>query len=261
MLSLPIPSPDESALLGDIRLEGIDVGSLAADLTNGRCDAASTVHMDPDLCGSSLAERPAGWMPAFGQVGAAQSHLEAQGVTTGDLFLFFGWFRCVEHLAGRWRFRPAAADLHVLFGWLQIGEVVRVLDATQALSDRPWLEGHPHVKGLDGYSANNTIYTAAPRLGLSTAYELAGGGTFCCFDPVRCLTAPGATRSVWSLPSALKPAEGRPPLTYHGNPARWQSREDRVLLQTVGKGQEFVLDCARYPDVETWLASLFRDQR
>jgi hypothetical protein len=247
--------------MGYIRLEGIDVGSLVADLSNGRCNAASTIHMDPDLSANTIGGRHIGWMPAFGQVGAAQSHLEGQGVSTGDLFLFFGWFRRVEQMAGRWRFCLSAADLHVLFGWLQVGEVVRVLDGTQALSARPWLKGHPHVEGLEGYAANNTVYTASPRLSLSNAHELPGGGAFDRFDPVRCLTAPGATRSFWSLPAALKPVEGRPSLTYHGDPARWHPHEDRVLLQTVGKGQEFVLDCDHHPGVDQWLISLFHDQR
>jgi len=247
--------------MGDMRLAGVDVGALVSDLTNRRCDAASRIHMDPDLVANSIGGRGPGWMPAFGQVGAAQSHLDGQGVTTGDLFLFFGWFRRVEHIAGRWRFCPSAADLHVLFGWLQIGKVIRVLDARQALSDRPWLKGHPHTERLDGYSVNNTIYAASSRLTLSSGCELPGGGTFNRFDPVRCLTAPGATRSLWSLPSVLKPVEGRPSLTYHGNLARWRSLEDRVLLQSVGKGQEFVLDCDQYPGVEQWLISLFHDQR
>jgi hypothetical protein len=247
--------------MGDMRLAGVDVGSLVADLTNRRCDAASRIHLDPDLVAHSIGGRGPGWMPAFGQVGAAQYHLEGHGVTAGDLFLFFGWFRRVEHMAGRWRFCASAADLHVIFGWLQVGEVVRVLDARQAVSDRPWIKGHPHVEGLEGYSANNTIYAALPRLTLSSGCELPGGGAFNRFDALRCLTAPGATRSLWSLPSVLKPVEGRPPLTYHGNLARWRSLGDRVMLQTVGKGQEFVLDCDHYPGVEEWLISLFHDQQ
>jgi len=31
--------------------------------------------------------------PIFGQINAAQSHLENNNVKEGDLFLFFGWFR------------------------------------------------------------------------------------------------------------------------------------------------------------------------
>jgi hypothetical protein len=32
---------------------------------------------------------------------------------------------------------------------------------------------------------------------------------------------------------------------------------DSVYLRTVGRGQEFVLDCDHYPESEGWLAGLF----
>jgi Nucleotide modification associated domain 3 len=47
-------------------------------------------HLDPDLCRESLAQRPEGWRPAFGQSGASASHLNNQCVDKGDLFIFFG---------------------------------------------------------------------------------------------------------------------------------------------------------------------------
>ena len=52
----------------------------------------------------------------FGQANAAQSELDNLKVQTGDLFLFFGWFRNVGKIGN---------DLHHLFGWLQIDEIIK----------------------------------------------------------------------------------------------------------------------------------------
>ena len=52
----------------------------------------------------------------FGQANAAQSELDNLEVQTGDLFLFFGWFRNAD---------MKGTDLHHLFGWLQIDEIIK----------------------------------------------------------------------------------------------------------------------------------------
>ena len=57
-------------------------------------------HLDPDLVPGTL-PRPPDWLPAFGQDSAAASHLRNQGVSRGDLFLFFGWFRHTEEVEGQ----------------------------------------------------------------------------------------------------------------------------------------------------------------
>ena len=49
------------------------------------------------------------------------------------------------------------------------------------------------------------------------------------------------------------------PLSYHGRPNRWQLMDDSVQLQTVGRGQEFVLDTDHYPEALTWLRTLFTE--
>ena len=85
-------------------------------------------------------------VPAFGQVGAAQRHLDNEVVKAGDLFLFFGWFRDVEQHEGRWRYRPKARSVHRLFGWLQVGGVIRLGNETSSLRERrPDLQRHPQV--------------------------------------------------------------------------------------------------------------------
>jgi hypothetical protein len=203
-------------------------------------------HLDPDLRSDTVAEREPAWRPTFGQVGGAQSHLAARGVGPGDLFLFFGWFRGTAPAGGR-RLRWAGPDLHVLWGWLEVGEVVPV----DAATDLGW--SHPHLDGrhLDRYATGNTLYLAADRLSLHPA--LPGAGTFQRLTPALRLTAEGTTRSVWDLPADLHPTRTPEPLSWH-SPARWSPiGDDRCRLRTV-RGQEFVVGAT--PGVERWAAQV-----
>ncbi len=92
--------------------------------------------------------------------------MNSQGVEVGDLFLFFGWFKKVEkNTSGRWRYVSKLPDHHVIFGWLQVGEVLRVGARVDEFSQRyPWLARHPHLNGER--SGSNTIYVASPTLNL-----------------------------------------------------------------------------------------------
>ena len=45
----------------------------------------------------------------------------------------------------------------------------------------------------------------------------------------------------------------------HDDPKRWRLADDRVELQNVARGQEFVLgNVAAYPDVGPWLRDLVK---
>jgi hypothetical protein len=119
LISLPIPSGGGPLCYGDLTIDGHNLGSLVEVLTHGRVTATHRAHVDRDLYACAMRRDP-GWRPAFGQIDSAQPHLAAQGVGAGDLFLFFGWFREVQALSGRWQFRRGSPDRHVLFGWLQV---------------------------------------------------------------------------------------------------------------------------------------------
>src|SRR5882672_3061274 len=122
-LSLPIPEKHSGVHFADI--DGPHrIGQLVEDLSP-QVKASDGVHLDPDLRMNSR-PRNRGWRPMFGQADAAQRHLHKQGIACGDIFLFFGWFRRVEQLDGRYRYQAGAPDLHMLFGWLQVGEIWRV---------------------------------------------------------------------------------------------------------------------------------------
>lgn len=258
MFSLPIPSAEDPHCLGDLRPRGFDVAGIVGDLSVGALTASTRVHLDPDLDQSCI-PRTAGWRASFGQTSAAQSHLNGQGVGPGDLFLFFGWFRRVERVGGKWRFERKAPDVHVLFGWLQVEEAILVgQDPKPTVARFPWLAEHPHVAGAAHYSGNNnTVYVARERVRFGRRdFDLPGGGAFSTFRSVLQLTAPGRSRSWWRLPKWFTPEDGRPPLSYHSAPSRWTPGGDHVVLRVVDKGQEFVLNTERYPDAESWVVRL-----
>ena len=100
LLPLPIPARHDRFTMGDVRWhEDVDIAGLLHDLSRGVHSTSTTVHLDPDLDRRPELRLP-GWRPSLGQTGAAQSHLESQGVGPGDVFLFFGWFRQVERHRG-----------------------------------------------------------------------------------------------------------------------------------------------------------------
>jgi hypothetical protein len=89
MISLPIPHSEAWVAYSGVQPRGLDIAHIVADLTRGRVTGDALAHLDPDLERTARSRQP-GWTPAFGQVSAAQSYLENNGVGTDDLFLFFG---------------------------------------------------------------------------------------------------------------------------------------------------------------------------
>ncbi len=260
MVSLPIPErpgaiTPASRTYGEICAGNVPVGALVHGLTRGAIPPRDAAHLDPDLDSGSIRPRPRGWRPAFGQTGAAASHLRNQGVGPGDVFLFFGWFReTVEPTPGRFQWRPGSDDIHACFGYLQIASRRPVVPRS-ALP--PWLSEHPHYKPIP-YGAIDDIYIATDRLDLpGHRIDRPGGGLLGSFQPKYRLTAPGRTRSIWHLPAWFYPLP-LVPLTGHGASHRWTPSGDGVLLQSICQGQEFVLDCEQYPQALGWLAEMLK---
>lgn len=249
MFSLPIPYSRSPVTFGDLAWSGRAIGPLVESLTNGKVRRTDFAHLDPDLR-PELRPRPPGWRPALGQLGIAQSHLRKNGVGPGDLFLFWGLFRRVDE-----QLRWTGERLHVLWGWLQIAEVLAV-ESLRAASPQHWARNHPHFDfELD---PKNTLYVAAERLSLPKMDERcsSGAGFFDTFSEKRQLTAVGSAKpTLWSLPADFFPGTRRP-LTYHEDRDRWSLQDQRALLRTVGRGQEFVLDTAEYPEVLLWVSEL-----
>lgn len=254
MVSLPIPDKQSPIRYADISWHEYNLGSLVSDLTDGRIPGTYRAHLDPDLYRDSIPRLPK-WAPIFGQTGSAQGHLRKNRVEGGDIFLFFGLFRHVVHTFGRFEWNIGSPLRHVLWGWLQIGEIL-VVDTCDVASYK-WAEYHPHFHR--GSETNNTVYIARKYLKLPGIDdgELAGAGVFPCFLEQLQLTAPSTTTpSLWELPEWFYPRNGEFPLTYHGDLTRWHKFECGTRLKTVYRGQEFILNCEEYPEAIEWLKML-----
>ena len=224
LLSLPIPSRDSVKYS---QLRHPKFGSYQQIIQQlGLKPGRNNCHLDPDLARSLLRREP-GWRASLGQSGAAQSHLQSNGVSAGDLFLFFGWFRQTQVDAnGRliWS-KTEKQDLHALFGYLEVGRVYH--PKVDRIPD--WLRGHPHCSGERVSSDLNAIYVAQSK---SRLFEGLVGANTLGFRSDRVLTIPGKTRSWWVLPKSVF---GQVEITYHKN--AWKPEGFRC----VGRGQEFVM--------------------
>jgi Nucleotide modification associated domain 3 len=211
-ISLPIPATRRSET--SYRRAGL--GKIVEHMTRGRIGGDDLCHEDPMFSKGR-------W--AFGQTGAAQSHLERNGVGVGDVFLFFGLFASYD---GRDRH-------HRIFGYLEVDEVRR-LGSRPSKSDSPkgFLRRHPHTIGQ--WNENNTLYLGAGAKASSAHSRLR-------------LTKPGARVSVWNVPAWLKVVGA----TYHKNPARWVNDNE---LQVASRGQEFISDIGDQNVPKTWLRAV-----
>ncbi|WP_418420766.1 hypothetical protein [Alistipes indistinctus] len=238
LLSLPIPTDaDPEFTYGDLQYGQSSyqkiISQLKRTFKDGYC------HLDPDLRPEAVA-RPAGWRPAFGQSGAALSHLNKYGVGAGDLFLFFGWFRQTEFdPSGKLRYVKGAPDQHIIFGYLQVGEIIEPhKDPIPA-----WLGTHPHSAERRKDNPRNRIYVAAERLSLGG--DLPGAGTLSCRAD-RVLTRPGKKRRYWNLPEIFRHTE----ISYH-KPEAWQADGS---FMSVARGQEFVVEASG--DIRDWILKI-----
>jgi hypothetical protein len=211
-ISLPIPTERRS----ETSYHVMGLGKIVEQITKGQIGAGNLCHEDPMFLNGR-------W--AFGQAGAAQSHLERNEVGIGDVFLFFGLFASLD---GRDRH-------HRIFGYMEVEEVRR-LGSRPSKSDNPkgFQRRHPHTIGE--WNENNTLYLGS-GIKAKTAH------------PYLRLTKPGASPSVWNVPAWLKEAG----LTYHDNPIRWADDKE---LYVASRGQEFVSDIGERAAPRKWLRTV-----
>ena len=227
-----------------------NLGDILRDLSKNRFVGSEAAHLDPDLAFDTR-PRLKGWRPLFGQAGAALRHLENNGVGVGDIFLFFGWFRQTEQTETGLRYVRNAPDLHVIFGWMQVGEKTFLTPKYNSWPD--WARNHPHIQGSP-YADLDAVFSATSRLDINgRLQDLPGGGTFNNVREPLILTEKGKSRSNWLLPRAFCPRD-RPPMTYHSDRSRWDcSQDDGVRIRVASRGQEFVVDLDYYPDIVSWI--------
>jgi hypothetical protein len=94
MISLPIPMED-SIKYSDLRIGESTYYDLMSSLKRKirlndglwhDLEKETKCHLDPDIFENTI-DRVPGWKPCFGQIDAAQSHLENQRVGENDLFI------------------------------------------------------------------------------------------------------------------------------------------------------------------------------
>ncbi len=208
-VSLPIPangSPSRTTFAS------LGLGDLAVRASRGKLRAEDACHHDPMFLEGGTA--------MLGQCGAAQTHLERQGVGLGDTFVFFGLFR-----------QDGAKPHHRIFGYLTVEQIVPLATATPAQMEELAAQGMPHALGM--HAVNDTVYVGRG----CTAHSAS--------DALR-LTVPEGPPSLWHVPPWLFETG----LSYHGKADRW--REDS-RLQSVARGQEFVADMGHRRDAREWL--------
>jgi hypothetical protein len=258
--SFPIPdtyvSSGNAIRYSQVLWRGNPIAPVVAGLSRGRIAPDCPAHLDPDLNGPALASRPEGWRPIFGQSGKAETHLENEKVGKGDVFLFFGWFRKAELIHDTYRYVRDAPDLHVIFGWLQIGRIHDI--GTPLPADLVWTGYHPHCNFRTPVEPNR-IYIAAESLSFDSS--LPGGGTFSHYRDELCLTdlnGGNGKRSIWRLPRCFHHLDETKRLSQRRSNSHWNPDGKWVQFNSGGRGQEFVINCDDYgPEICAWLSRIF----
>lgn len=256
MFSLPIPDKSSQICYNELKNPyGITLDNLIGDLTKHRVKSYYKAHLDPDLNYTAL-EREEGWKPIFGQEKAALGHLRNNNVSLGDIFIFWGLYREIELVGDKYRFVRNAPQKHVIFGWMQIGEIHDIETCPESV--KKWAGYHPHF--TEGRGNNNAIFIAAEKLNLPGFESFVGGaGVFSHYEKKRQLSKEdAASPSVWELPAFFWPVGKNSVLSYHRDLSRWKKVNGVVALNTVARGQEFILDCEDYPESIQWALKLIK---
>jgi hypothetical protein len=238
ILSFPIPNPNEfkpkiPIPYSELYYKDKSYATILSELTDGKFDR-KTCHLDPDI-NKGIYPRDPGWKAIFGPLKGAYTHLNENGVKKGDLILFFGWFKHIEEKNGKYSYikdKNFRKGMHVIFGYMEIGEDLHVKNTIS--KTHPWALYHPHISEVDRQDEH--IFIAAKY------------GVFP-FSEKLILTQSRQSLSRWNLPF-LKTID------MSWNPhkeKRWNEKEK--YFQTVGRGQEFVLDAK--PEVIKWVHALF----
>lgn len=206
-VSLPIPRGDFSTTT----YEHVGLGDLVETVTKGKITRSDLCHDDPMFAQGHC------W---FGQIGGEQTHLLKNGVTVGDVFLFFGLFK--DDIGGEIH--------HRIYGYLRPDLIGPPAELTRSPNWVPPPRAHPH---LHTKWSNNTLYFGKGCLAQRATEALR-------------LTKPAATASKWSVPEWLSSFG----LSKHANPIRWQTPGE---LNSVGRGQEFVCHIGDAAEPRRWL--------
>lgn len=209
----PVTLPIPAGVASKTTYGNLGLAEHAAKASRGKLGADDLCHHDPMFLPNGTC--------AFGQCGAAQTHLERQGVRLGDVFLFFGLF--ADEQTGE--------PHHRIFAYLRVEEIVPLIGG---VSEELVALHHPHALAM--HHSNDVIWRGEGRVARRASEALR-------------LTVPEGPPSLWERPDWLK----RGGLSYHDKPERWL-RGGR--LKSVARGQEFVADIGRRKAPMEWLEAV-----
>lgn len=225
LLSLPIPMLSDQLTFDQLSYGSKTYLEIIRELRpNTRLDDRTTCHLDPDIRKEALRTRPQNWKAIFGQCDAAQGHLKKMEVSAGDLFLFFGWFKQTEEKEGRLQYKPDSPDLHIIYGYLQIGELYTCGEPFPL-----YTKHHTHARSKYESIQSNCIYISRDYFSLN---QKLGGAGCLRYHPDLVLTKEGFSRSKWHLPPFFRSLK----MTYHN-----EQSFKADYFQSVAQGQEFVI--------------------
>ena len=221
LLSLPIPDRTVGTAYKDLYYRGQSF----EEVINQLCpkfdfDKNPTCHLDPDIY-KDIEDRTANaeWKPAFGQHGVSAVHLDKWGVGVGYIFLFYGMFQKTMYQPDKTLcFVRNAPIVHIIYGYMKVGEVLR---EKQEIERYSW---HPHGENSD--RPNNRLY-------LPDTY-----GTFQ-YDDSLVLTKRGQdNRRLWALPVFF--GEDGISISWQGD-NRPMLKDRYAELNSACRGQEFIV--------------------
>ena len=239
LISLPIPYNKNTLTT----YNHLGLGKYIKELSNNKIKPRDKCHFDPNLENGM-----------FGQVGAAQTHLQNNDVCEGDLFLFWGWFREIFTINKKTIFSKDDPGHYRFFGWLQIGKIVHLgKDPSWFKNEKPNPNSHPHTIGL--WKENNTLYLASDKLNTLGLENFYGFGKFKASQKTKLSIDPHTKKSRWKCPKWLNPNYGGCGMTYHKDKKRWGENS----VDIVGRGQEFIAEPMKINDCKEWLTNIFED--
>lgn len=242
LVSLPIPEENTGIYYKDLKINtNLSYLDLMKQLGITKYDEKSTTHLDPDI-NPSIIQRQNNWECIFGQDNQSASHLDNQSVDVGDIFLFFGWFRNVIEVGGKYKYDPEDKNgKHIIWGYLEIGKKIAI---DTIINYPPHYQNHPHFKNRN--RQNNTAFISNDTLSFNNTVN--GAGTLK-YNENLVLSFDDNKKSIWKLPLFFHPSYGTT-MTYHEDLNKWNNNGYFCNLESVGRGQEFVI--YGNPCVEQW---------
>lgn len=245
MISMPIPS-DDNDKYENLAHDNISYLKLLENLNPKQI--YNSCHLDPDIRDDVRKTKPSNWKPAFGQINSAQGTLKNAGVEKGDLFLFFGWFKKCYEKNGTYSFYTKKtagdfydyADLHAIYGYMQIGEI---LTDKEQIKKYSW---HPHAADARLQNKKNALYIPAEKL--SFCPSMKGYGTFD-FSKKRVLTKEGYSRAKWIKYPFLEPEH------IYGR-RKNSAKSNQEALYYAGIWQELIV--YESPEIMEWVKEIIK---